>query len=123
TKKSFHIRSPYRFTSKLNVTSITAQPNILEDTNRPTSSIAIDSRLQENYQRMLGTAYDEYEKDGGLTGDQVREKLIKKVNSILKNVLDVEISMGNVLHGKGQLYFMKADGIDFPYQNLSSGEK
>lgn len=124
SKKSFHIRSPYRFTSKLNVTSITAQPDILDDGSRPISSIAIDSRLQENYQRMLGTAYDEFEKEGGPTGDQVREALIGKMNSVLKRVLDVEISsIGNVLHGRGQLYFKKADAIDFPYQNLSSGEK
>lgn len=124
TKKSFHMRSPYRFTPKLSVSSITAQPNILDDTNRPTSSIAMDSRLEQNYQRMLGTAYDEFEKEGGPTGDAVRAKLLDRVNVILKNVLDVEISsIGNVLHGRGQLYFKKEDTSDFPYQNLSSGEK
>lgn len=124
TKKSFHIRSPYRFTPKLNVRSITSQPSIVEDTNRPTSSIAMDSRLVQNYQRMLGTAYDEFEKEGGPTGDAVRAKLLNRINSILKNVLDVEISsIGNVLHGRGQLYFKKADAVDFPYQNLSSGKK
>jgi energy-coupling factor transporter ATP-binding protein EcfA2 len=109
TKKSFHLRSPYRFTPKLNVSSITAQPNILDDTNRPTSSIAIDSRLEQNYQRMLGTAYDEFQKEGGPTGDEVRAKLLDRINSILRNVLDVEIaSIGNVLQGRGQLYFQES---------------
>lgn len=124
TKKSFHIRSCYRFTSKLNVQSITAQPDIIDDAGRPTSSIALDARLQENYQRMLGFAFNEFEKGGGLTGDEVREKLMGQVNTILKNILDVRISsIGNVMQGKGQLYFEKEDTKDFPYQNLSSGEK
>ncbi len=124
TKKSFHIRSCYRFTSKLNVNSITAQPQILEDPRRPISSIALDARLQENYERMLGMAYEEFEKKGGLTGDQLREMLIGRMNNVLKEVLDVRISsIGNVMRQKGQLYFEKDDTKDFPYQNLSSGEK
>ncbi len=34
TKKTFHIRSAYRFTPSLDVTSISAQPNILDDNRR-----------------------------------------------------------------------------------------
>jgi predicted ATPase len=124
TTKSFHIRSAYRFTSKLNVESITAMPDILADPSRPISSIALDSRLVENYQRMLGIAYGEFEKKGGKTGDHVRAALMDKVNAVLKNVLDVQISsMGNVMERKGQLYFEKENAKDFPYQNLSAGEK
>jgi len=59
-----------------------------------------------------------------MTGDQVREDLLRRLNSILKNILDVQISsIGNVLERKGQLYFEKENAKDFPYQNLSSGEK
>ena len=124
TNKSFHIRSAYRFTSKLSVESITAMPDILADPSRPISSIALDSRLVENYQRMLGIAYGEFEKKGGQTGDQVRAALMDKINAVLKSVLDVQISsMGNVMERKGQLYFEKENARDFPYQNLSAGEK
>lgn len=124
TNKSFHIRSAYRFTSKLNVESIAAMPDILADPGRPISSIALDSRLMENYQRMLGVAYREFEKKGGKTGDQVRAALMDRVNAVLRNVLDVQISsMGNVMERKGQLYFEKENAKDFPYQNLSAGEK
>ena len=40
-KKTFHIRSAYRFTPSLDVQSISAQPSILEDNRRPHSSIAL----------------------------------------------------------------------------------
>lgn len=122
-KKSFYIRTAYRFTPKLNVTSITAQPNVLDDTTRPTSSIAVDSRFQQDYERFLGQAYDEWE-NGNLSGKDFRTQLLGQINGILRNVLDLEISsIGNVRESKGQLYFDKADAKSFPYQNLSSGEK
>jgi predicted ATPase len=122
-KKTFHIRSAYRFTPSLDVQSISAQPEILDDTRRPHSSVALDNRLQENYERLLGLAYGEFER-GEKTGDQVRMALLGRINDVLKNVLDVRVSsIGNVIARKGQLYFEKEDAKDFPYQNLSSGEK
>lgn len=122
-KKSFYIRSAYRFTPKLNVTSITAQPDVLDDTTRPTSSIALDSRFQQDYERLLGQTYDEWE-TGHLSGPDFRAQLLGHINGILRNILDIEISsIGNVRSGKGQLYFDKEDAKSFPYQNLSSGEK
>lgn len=123
TKKSFHIRSAYRFTPSLNVTSIAAQPPILDDNRRPNSSIAIDSRLQENYERFLGQAYDEFE-GGTKSGDVVRRELLGRINTVLEEVLELRVaSIGNVRAGRGQFYFEKSDAKNFPYQNLSSGEK
>jgi len=122
-KKSFYIRSAYRFTPKLNVTSITAQPDVLDDNARPTSSIAVDSRFQQDYERFLGQAIGEWQK-GNVSGQEFRAQLIGRINEILRNILDIEISdLGNVLENKGQLYFDKKDAKAFPYQNLSSGEK
>ena len=122
-KKTFHIRSAYRFTPSLNVQSISAQPDILEDNRRPHSSIALDNRLQENYERLLGLAYGEFD-HGKKTGDQVRAELLGRINEVLSEVLDVRVSsMGSVTERRGQLYFEKEDARDFPYQNLSSGEK
>lgn len=122
-KKTFHIRSAYRFTPSLDVKSVSAQPNILDDNRRPHSSIALDNRLQENYERLLGLAYGEFER-GEKTGEEVRNQLLGRINEVLTEVLDVRVSsMGNVIASKGQLYFEKEDARDFPYQNLSSGEK
>jgi len=123
TKRTFHIRSAYRFTPSLDVKNISAQPDILEDSQRPSSSIALDNRLRENYERLLGITYAEFE-NGAKTGEQVRQENLGRINDVLKEVLDVRVSsMGNVIESKGQLYFEKEDAKNFPYQNLSSGEK
>ncbi len=124
TKTSFHIRSAYRFTSKLDVQQLAAQPDLVEDTSRPTSSISLDGRLKENYERLLGQAFENFFDNRQLTGQQVLDALTGKINVILKNVLEIQISdLGNVIKREGQLYFDKADSKRFPYQNLSAGEK
>lgn len=123
SRKSFYIRTAYRFTSKFNVRSLEALPDILNTRDEPISSIAIDTRLESNYKRLLGSAYSEFF-DGSKTGKEVRTELIGKVNEILNKILDIEVSeLGNILQNKGQLYFSKGNVKDFPYSNLSSGEK
>ncbi|MHB1895654.1 MAG: AAA family ATPase [Metallibacterium sp.] len=122
-RKSFYIRTAYRFTSKLNVTQLQATPKILETRDEPISSIALDSRLQSNYQRLLGASYSEFFK-GDKTGTQVRDELLGKINAILHQIIEVEISdLGDILDSRGQLYFKKGNSMNFPYANLSSGEK
>jgi predicted ATPase len=122
-RNSFYIRTSYRFTAKLNINTIEAMPSILEFRDEPISSIALDTRLESNYKRMMGNAYSDFFA-GSKTGSQVREELIEKINKILKNILDIEISdLGNVFNKKGQFYFKKGNVKDFPYANLSSGEK
>lgn len=122
-KKSFYIRSAYRFTSKLKVDSIKAQPDIIEDHNRPYSSNAMDSRMQSNYERLLSKLLYEFEQ-GNKTGAEFKKEFLEKINKILENILDVKISgLGNVGDGKGQLFFEKESSKNFPYENLSSGEK
>lgn len=122
-KKSFYIRSPYRFSPRLEVSNIKALPDIINDQHRPSSSIDIDTRLQENYERLLGRSWNEYQY-GTKSGIQMREELVGHINNILTNVIDIKIShLGDVIAGKGQLYFEKGTSKDFPYQNLSSGEK
>lgn len=120
--KSFHIRTSYRYTSKLNVTQIAAKEDEFKS-SRPTSSIAVDNRLLENYERLLGAAYQEFE-NGNKTGTQVKNELLGKVNEILSNILDIKVSsIGNVIQKKGSLFFERENTKDFPYANLSAGEK
>jgi AAA15 family ATPase/GTPase len=122
-RKSVYIRSAYRFTPKLKTDSIKAQPDILEDSSRPGSSIAVDSRLQGNYERLLGIVLKEFQ-DGNKTGTQVKQELIGKINAILKEILEIQITdLGDVTTNRGQLFFEKETSKDFPFENLSSGEK
>lgn len=121
--KSFYIRTSYRFTPSINVTAIQKQQDILADSNRPGSSAQLDARLTENYERLLGQSIDEWDV-GDKSGPQLKQELLGSINGILSQVLDIEISsLGNVVTGKGQLYFNKGKSKNFPYENLSSGEK
>lgn len=121
--KSFYIRTAYRFTSKLQVGEITQLPKILDHRDEPISTISLDTRLESNYKRLLGTAYSEFIA-GEKTGAQVRADLVGRINSVLSKVVDVEISdLGDILSGRGGLYFKKGSSVDFPYANLSAGEK
>lgn len=122
-RKSFYIRTSYRFTPKINIQQLELVPAIPDLRDEPISTIALDQRLQTNYQRLLGASYAEFTK-GVKTGDQVRYELIGEINNILSSILDVQISdLGNPLEGRGELYFKKGNTINFPYANLSSGEK
>jgi predicted ATPase len=123
SRKSFYIRTSYRFTSKFDVQRLEALPTIFETKDEPMSSIAIDKRLESNYKRLLGAAYSDFF-IGTKTGNEVRNELIGDINKILTKILDIEISeLGNILEKKGQLYFRKGNVSNFPYSNLSSGEK
>lgn len=123
TRKSFYIRTSYRFTSKLNVQQIKTLDPILNSRDEPISSISLDQRLQQNYERLLGKLYAEFEA-GDKTGTEVREELLGRINTILENILDIRLtSLGNIVKGEGQLYFTKGNATDFPYANLSAGEK
>ncbi|MDE2420728.1 MAG: AAA family ATPase [Gammaproteobacteria bacterium] len=123
SRKSFYIRTAYRFTSKINVQQISSLPDVLSSGDEPMSTISLDTRLESNYRRLLGSAYTEFF-SGDKTGDQIKAELIGRINNILKNVIDAEISsLGDIMSGKGQLYFKKGNSLDFPYSNLSSGEK
>ena len=77
-RKSFYIRTSYRFTPRLDVREMTAVPSILQLKDEPKSTIALDGRLNSNYKRLLATSYEEFD-EGSKTGDQVRSELLGKV--------------------------------------------
>ena len=82
-------------------------PNLIEDENRPASSTDIDSRLQENYERLLGLAWNQFQY-GTKSGAEIRNELTGKINNILSNVVDIKISnLGDVIAGKGRPIAMK----------------
>lgn len=123
TSTSIYIRSSYRFTAHLNVESIKRLPDIDIDSERPLTTSAIDKRMQQNYERLIGGFYDDvYDKE--ITGKNWCENNIKEINDILTDIFDIRISsLGNPVDKRGKLYFNKGDSEAFPFDNLSSGEK
>jgi predicted ATPase len=120
---SVYIRSAYRFTPRIKVEAIRSLPNPSEDQNRPQYLIETDARLTENYERLIGRFFGEvYNKD--IRGADWVINNIKSINDSISNVLDIEISsLGNPTNQQGSLYFDKGISKNFPYENLSAGEK
>ena len=121
--KGLYFRTSYRYTPKINVNQIRSIQKTSTHNDNPISTIALDQRLHNNYERLHGVLYSEYTR-GKKTGDQIHGEFIEKVNTILDHILDIQISnLGEPLNQRGQIYFKKDNTIDFPYANLSSGEK
>ncbi len=120
---SFYIRSAYRFTPRLEVSRIEKLEAVEEDHKKPRHLVDSDTRLEENYERLVGCFFsDVYGKD--LTGQKWEEDNIGNLNKSLCNILDIKVaSLGNPTTGEGSLYFTKGNSIKFPYENLSAGEK
>lgn len=123
SRTTFYIRTAYRFTSQINVDELKAQPDILSLQDEPMSTISLDSRLVSNYKRLIANYYSDVQKSNK-SGQELLVDLIEEINVKLRAVIDVEISqLGNPMDNKGEFYFKKENTIDFPYTNLSSGEK
>jgi len=123
-KTTFCIRSAYRHTSTLDIQSIEQQQDILDDHYRPASTADTDSRLIDNYQRLISGCFNDF-MEGEKTGEETRQEKFGKINEILSRTLEIEISNpGNILTpGRGKLFFKKGKSTDFPFDNLSAGEK
>ncbi|MCP5507115.1 MAG: ATP-binding protein [Chlamydiales bacterium] len=124
TKKSFVVRSSYRYTSSINMTKVEQKTDILEDDRRPGSSVDLDSRLSDNYERLVAQLLASFD-EGSKTGNEIRNEIIGKINESLSSVLDIEISsLGSIMEpNQGRLFFSKGTSKKLPYDNLSSGEK
>ncbi len=119
----FNFRSPYRYSSNLKVNTLQAVADIKNNNIGAGSTIHIDDKVTDNYQRLYSLV-DRTMKAGG-TYEQAKEKILGELNSSLLNVLNIEIfDHGDILDGKGTLFFKKSDqNKEFEFDVLSSGEK
>jgi len=125
-KNLFYLRSSYRFDPDFRIDAIHQKDEIISDSIRPKKMISLDKRVQDNYERLVGTTVDSLysgSKDS-LSVPQLREELIGKVKTRMLRVFPdlVLESIGNPLID-GQFFFTKGVTRHFPYKNLSSGEK
>ncbi len=124
SKTTFCIRSAYRHTSTLDIKTLGQQTDITLDSLRPVSTADTDARLSDNYQRLISEFIEEAPDSEKIARDLYKEKF-SKINEILSDTLGIEISdSGNPLKpGRGKLFFKKGKSINFPFDNLSAGEK
>ncbi len=125
-KKHFYIRSAYRMDPDFQTNQIGKKDDILGDSLRPKRLIDVDKRVQDNYERLVGSTVQGLysgEKDG-LSVSGLREELIGKVGASMKRVFDDLILEGiGDPFTNGQFYFTKGISKNFPYKNISAGEK
>ncbi|TET71561.1 MAG: ATP-binding cassette domain-containing protein [Candidatus Aminicenantes bacterium] len=124
-KKSMYFRTAYRNDPDFNITSLGRM-------NLPYSSLKIhrfidnDQTVSENYQRLisltLAGVYNENNDDKKVK--TLREELIGKIRSSMKNVFD-DLNLNNIGDplGDGAFYFEKSISKSFHYKNLAGGEK
>ena len=124
-KGHFYFRSAYR-----------NEPDFVIDTMRkqddPTKTVHLKSLIQNdqsvssNYQRLIANSISELYKSENNQKDvaTLRNELAGKISASIERVFeDLHFSsLGNPLQN-GNFYFTKGTTKDFPYKNLSAGEK
>ncbi len=126
-KRAFYIRSSYRYEGDFSVNSISRAGDMTDDPKRPANLISQDTRVADNYQRLVATTLAEiYDSslDDNTPRKEIRERLIGKVAESLRNVLPNLRLMGpgDPLQD-GTFMFEKGTARDWKYKNLSGGEK
>lgn len=125
-KKKVYIRSAYRVDPDFQINQIAKKDAILDDQLRPKKLIELDKRVQDNYERLVGSSVEGLysgNKDH-LSVSGLREEIIGEVRSTMQKVFSdlVLESLGDPLTN-GQFFFSKGSSKNFPYKNLSAGEK
>ncbi|MYE38132.1 MAG: AAA family ATPase [Candidatus Spechtbacteria bacterium SB0662_bin_43] len=143
-EKSFYIRTAYRYSPRqqVHLGDAISRPKNDSDSDRPRSSIEMDNRGRENHKRLHAHLYQqqvlEEQKNGIVSKKQIHNEFLSSLNTILRNVLDIQIhDLGTPFHSldipreagdrgavvDSQLFFTKGECKKIPYINLSAGEK
>lgn len=120
----FSFRSSYRYNTKLKISQTQAASEIRLNNYGAGDASSIDSRIENNYRRLLAI-YNQYMEKQDVKPSEAKAKIIGDLNKSINNCIDIEIcSIGNVEASKGTLYFSKpGHPKEFDFNVLSSGEK
>ncbi len=124
-RKLFYIRSAYRHEPDFQSQTIQKQ-QALGDQPGPEKLIQIETRVRENYERLVSLLVEEvFDKtDDEMSKKQLREKFTGVIQKAMLDVFeDLELdSPGNPIDD-GTFFFTKGSAGGFHYKNLSGGEK
>ncbi len=125
-KKAFYFRSAYRNEPQFATSSIGRIGDALEDQRRPQTLISTETRVSDNYQRLVSASiealYDP--SNDSRTILDIRERLIGRIREAMLRVFeDLVLSSPGHPMMNGTFLFQKGTSRDFQYQNLSGGEK
>jgi predicted ATPase len=125
-KLSFYIRSAYRHEADFTCSGISNVQDILDSPNNLNTMMQQESRISENYNRIIGEAVKELFNghEPGKTKLEIRDRLIGQIRTSMTALFgDLILSgTGNPTNG-GTFRFNKGTSSDFHFKNLSGGEK
>ena len=122
----FHVRSPYRNEPDFNVQGVASLPHATEHF-RFTRIIETDLAVLDNYQRLVWKRLRDLDRNApdSTTFGDYRSSAIRPLQSAISSLFpDLELKdFGGVTSETKGFRFAKGDVTDFPYKNLSGGEK
>lgn len=123
--QAMYFRTAYRNEPAFSTNQLVRAGDVLAGP-QPERMIDNDSRVSDNYQRLAGQAFDGLfrDVDDSTLAIELRDRLIGRLGTALLTVLpDLHLEgMADPLGG-GTFRFAKGTTADFPYMNLSGGEK
>lgn len=125
TRKLIYARSAYRHEPDFSTSSIQRSGDLL-DAPRSQRMIETESKVSDNYQRLISATLDDLFVGGhdAETVAELRERHIGRVRDSVRELFPyLELQgPGDPLSG-GTFFFRKGDQPEFHYKNLSGGEK
>lgn len=126
SKKAFYFRSAYRNEPDFTTSGINRVGDTLDDQRRPQMLISTDTRVSDNYQRIVAETVAEIYRPGndGQAKGEIREKIIGNVRHAMHRVFgELNLSGPGNPMVDGTFFFQKGESRDWRYKNLSGGEK
>ena len=125
--KDFYFRTAYRFDSTAQSQGLQKLPPVLDDSHDPRKMINLDTRVADNYQRLvsnsLGALFEPGEANN-VSRIELRDTYIRKIReSMIKVFGDLVLEGPGRPLDDGTFLFTKGLSHGFKYMNLSGGEK
>lgn len=123
----FYIRTGYRYQADFVISTLNRQGDIKKDPNQPRHLMSLDGRVASNYERLVAqTIADVFvpSPSDSLTKAQFREQIIGRIRDAFNRVLSTAVftGLGDPL-SNGSFFFEKGISKNWPFKNLSAGEK
>lgn len=125
--KDFYFRTAYRFDAIAQSKGLQKLPSVLEDSHDPRMMINLDTRVADNYQRLVSNSLGALFEPGdsnNVTRIELRDTYIRKIRESMIRVFgDLVLEGPGRPLDDGTFLFKKGMSHGFKYMNLSGGEK
>lgn len=126
SRKCFYFRSAYRNEPDFTVNTLSRVDDVLTDSRRPATLISAESRVSDNYQRIVSASiedlYNPAKQD--TSAGEIVQRLIGRIREGIRNVFpDLQLDGPGRPMENGTFYFTKGASKGYHYKNLSGGEK